>query len=72
MFDYALSTRIDRLAAAHQRHDDDMAQEQADAEALQIKAAAWINSPRHMFELAGWFSDAQYIELARLDALINY
>ncbi len=33
MFDYALSTQIDRLAAAHQRHEDDVAQEQADIEA---------------------------------------
>ena len=33
MFDYAQPTQIDRMAAAHQRHEDDMAQEQAEIEA---------------------------------------
>ena len=32
MFDYAAETNIDRMAAAHQRHEDDMAQAQADLE----------------------------------------
>ena len=72
MLDHAASTQIDRLAAAHQRHEDDAAQDEADAEALAAKAATWLNHANNVFELSGWFSDAQYIELARLDALINY
>jgi len=72
MFDHAATTQIDRLAGAHQRHEDDAAQDEADAEALAAKAAVWLNHANNVFELSGWFSDAQYIELARLDALINY
>ena len=71
MFDSAASTNIDRLAAAHQRHEDDQAEAQDRAEKRRIKAAAWLNHANNMFEISGWFSDAQYIELARLDALIN-
>ena len=72
MFDYAAPTQIDRLAAAQQRHEDDLAEAQDRAEKLRIKAAAWLNHANNMFEISGRFSDAQYIELARLDALINY
>ncbi len=72
MFDYALSTQIDRLAAAHQRHEDDQAETQDRAEKLRIKADVWLNHADHVFEISGWFHDAQYVELARLDALINY
>jgi len=72
MFDYAAPTNIDRLAAAHQRYEDDQAEAQDRAEKRRIKAAAWLNHANNMFEISGWFSDAQYIELARLDALINY
>ena len=72
MFDYAAPTQIDRLAAAQQRYEDDQAEAQDRAEKLRIKAAAWLNHANNMFEISGWFSDAQYIELARLDALINY
>jgi len=72
MFDYAAPTNIDRLAAAHQRHEDDQAEAQDRAEKLRAKAATWLNHANNVFELSGWFSDAQYIELARLDALINY
>jgi len=71
MFDHAALTQIDRLAADHQRYEDDAARDEADAEALAAKAAAWLNHANNMFEISGWFSDAQYIELARLDALIN-
>ncbi|MHB8890373.1 MAG: hypothetical protein ACYC46_16300 [Acidobacteriaceae bacterium] len=71
-FDYAAPTQIDRLAGAHQRYEDDAAEAQDRAEKLSIKAAAWISHPDNMLELSGWFSDAQYIELARLDAKINY
>ncbi len=71
MFDYAAPTQIDRLAAAHQRWEDEQAEAQDRAEKLRAKAAAWLNSPKNMFEISGWFSDEQYIELARLDALIN-
>jgi len=70
--DYALETNIDRLAGAHQRWEDDQAEAQARAERLRAKAAVWLNHANNVFELSGWFSDAQYIELARLDALINY
>ncbi|MHB1641796.1 MAG: hypothetical protein ACYCS8_03930 [Acidithiobacillus sp.] len=70
-FDSAASTNIDRLAGAHQRYEDDQAEAQDLAEKLRIKAAAWINHSDNMLELSGWFSDAQYIELARLDARIN-
>ena len=70
--DHALPTNIDRLAAAHQRHEDDQAEAQDRAEKLRAKAAVWLNHDNNVFELSGWFSDAQYIELARLDALINY
>jgi len=72
MFDYDAPTQIDRLAAAHQRHEDDQAEAQDRAERLRAKAAVWLNHANNVFELSGWFSDAQYIELARLDALINY
>jgi len=71
MFDYAASTQIDRLAGAHQRYEDDQAEAQDRAEKLRIKAATWLNHANNMFEISGWFSDAQYIELARLGALIN-
>ena len=71
MFDHAAPTNIHRLAAAHQRHEDDQAEAQDRAEKLRIKAATWLNHANNVFELSGWFSDAQYIELARLDALIN-
>ena len=72
MLDHAAPTQIDRLAAAHQRHEDDQAEAQDRAERLRAKAAVWLNHANNVFELSGWFSDAQYIELARLDALINY
>jgi len=71
MFDSAAPTQIDRLAAAQQRWEDDQAEAQDRAEKLRIKAAAWLNHANNMFEISGWFSDAQYIELARLGALIN-
>ena len=71
MFDYDAPTQIDRLAAAQQRHEDDQAEAQDRAEKLRIKAATWLNHANNMFEISGWFSDAQYIELARLGALIN-
>lgn len=72
MFDCAAPTQIDRLAGAHQRYEDDQAEAQDRAEKLRANAATWLNSPNKVFEISGWFSDAQYIELARLDALINY
>ena len=72
MLDYALPTQIDRLAAAQQRWEDDQAEAQDRAEKLRAKAAAWLNHANNVFEISGCFSDAQYIELARLDALINY
>jgi len=72
MFDYAAPTQIDRLAGAHQRYLDDQAEAQDRAEKLREKAAAWLNHADNVFEISGWFSDAQYIEIARLDALINY
>ena len=72
MFDYALSTQIDRMAGAHQRHIDDEAEQQDQAEKLRAKAAAWLNHADNVFEISGWFSDEQYIKLAKLDALINY
>jgi len=71
MFDHAAPTQIDRLAAAHRRHEDDQAEAQDRAEKLRIKATGWLNHANNVFELSGWFSDAQYIELASLDALIN-
>ena len=72
MLDHPAPTNIDRLAAAHQRWEDDQAEAQDRAEKLRIKATGWLNHANNVFELSGWFSDAQYIELARLDALINY
>lgn len=72
MFDCAAPTQIDRLAGAHQRYEDDQAEAQDRAEKLRIKAATWLNHANNMFKISGWFSDAQYIELARLDAKINY
>ena len=72
MFDYALSTQIDRMAGAHQRHIDDEAEQQDQAEKLRAKAAAWLNHADNVFEISGWFSDEQYIKLAKLDALINH
>jgi len=72
MFDYAAPTQIDRLAPAHQKHEDDAAQDEADAEALAARAAAWINHSDNMLELSGWFSEDEYVRLAQLDALINY
>jgi len=71
MFDYAASTQIDRLASAHQRHEDDVAQDEADAEALAARAAAWIKHSDNMLELSGWFSEDEYARLAKLDAIIN-
>jgi hypothetical protein len=70
--DHAQSTSIDRLAGAHQRYIDDEAQDEAAAEALAIKAAAWLNHANNVFEISGWFSDEQHIQIAKLDALINY
>jgi len=70
--DYALPTNIDRMGAAHQRYLDDQAEAQDRAEKLREKAAQWLNHADNVFEISGWFSDAQYIEIARLDALINY
>ena len=70
--DHAAPTQIDRLAGAHQRHEDDQAEAQDRAEKLRAKAATWLNHANNVFELSGWFSDAQYIELAQLDALINH
>jgi len=72
MFDYATQTQIDRLASAHQKQEDDAAQDEADAEALAAKAAAWINHSDNMIDLSGWFSAEQYVRLAQLDAIINY
>ena len=72
MFDYAASTQIDRLAGAHQRYEDDQAEAQDRAEKLRVKAATWLNHADNVFEISGWFSDEQYIKLAKLDALINY
>lgn len=72
MFDYAAPTQIDRLASAHQRWEDDQAEAQDRTEKLREKAAKWLNNADNVFEISGWFSDEQYIELAGLDALINY
>jgi len=72
MFDYADSTNIDRMGAAHQRWEDDQAEAQDRVEKLREKAAQWLNRTNNVLDLSGYFSDAQYIELARLDALINY
>ena len=70
--DYALATNIDRMAAAHQRWEDDQAEAQDRAEKLREKAAQWLNHADNVFEISGWFSEEQYAELARLDALINH
>ncbi len=70
--DYAAATSIDRMGAEHQRHIDDEAEQQDQAEKLRAKAAAWLNHADNVFEISGWFSDEQYIKLAKLDALINY
>ena len=71
MFDYAAPTQIDRLAGAHQRYLDDQAEAQDRAEKLCEKAAQWLNHANNVLEISGWFSNEQYAELARLDALIN-
>jgi len=72
MFDYAAPTNIDRLAAAHQRHEDDQAEAQDRAEKLRAKAAVWLNHANNVVAISGLFSDEQYIKLAQFDALINY
>lgn len=69
--DYAAETNIDRMGAANQRAIDEEGAEQDRLDALITKAERWIKSPLNMLELSGWFSDEQYVDLARLDALIN-
>ena len=57
MFDYALSTQIDRLAAAHQRHEDDQAEQQdrVEAEELAItKDPAAVALALDNFDSDGW------------------
>ncbi len=66
-----LSTNIERMAAAHQRQIDEEGAEQDRLDALITKAERWITVPSNMHELSGWFSEDQYLELSRLDALIN-
>ncbi len=70
--DYAAETNIDRMAAAHQRQIDEEGAEQDRLDALITKAERWITVPSNMHELSGWFSEDQYLELSRLDALINH
>lgn len=72
MFDYALPTTIDRVAAVHQRWEDDQAEAQDRVEKLREKAAHWLNHANNVFAISGLFSDEQFIKLAKLDALINY
>ena len=71
MFDYAAETNIDRMGAANQRAIDEEGAEQDRLAALITKAERWITVPSNMHELSGWFSEDQYLELSRLDALIN-
>ena len=57
MFDCALSTQIDRMGAAHQRHEDDQAEQQdrVEAEELAItKDPAAVALALDNFDSDGW------------------